>query len=508
MLKKSTIVLAMLMMGGLSTAYGQRAIRYGNADVSHIHPSMLSADRPSFDMIEMGEGLVPQNAEETALPPYMLPRAEYVPSNDALAVPEYDPFFGYTAKIDTYFDIYPDGVQDTSFILTNPDVLDPETGEAERLFLVPFGDLPTEFTDDAGDGWRAFGACQVMPAWNSSDPEATVRIDSIMPLMIVPGGVFGSERPPISVNWFMFPFLITPENRSLFSTEQGTQARLLDRIFDDVGVEGQIPPARLQFMDVNDGRGYYEIPAQDINTAIEVNAAGDIIAINRLKIETPELEFPAKYPIVFVFVPENYDDLDAGSNTEERVRIIGGWEWFFGNNANWALGGLYRRDLENNQPMEGTDIIIDMFNMGFRWNAAPAIPAFPHMRRQPLRFNLDIAIFGEYMGDDNVDTWPWEGTTGVREDESGRVNGLALGQVYPNPVYGTANIPFGLDRPMDVTLQVTNILGEVVFEEHRPMMDAGSYVWDVQTANFTEGTYIYTMSAGGNKFSGKMTVLR
>ncbi|HZW39407.1 MAG TPA: T9SS type A sorting domain-containing protein [Ignavibacteriaceae bacterium] len=90
---------------------------------------------------------------------------------------------------------------------------------------------------------------------------------------------------------------------------------------------------------------------------------------------------------------------------------------------------------------------------------------------------------------------------------------FALGQNYPNPFNPTSKINFSLPVKANVSLQVYNLLGQVVMTLANGQMEAGTYTFDVNASNLSSGIYVYQINANdglGNKFtsSKKMVVLK
>jgi hypothetical protein len=81
-----------------------------------------------------------------------------------------------------------------------------------------------------------------------------------------------------------------------------------------------------------------------------------------------------------------------------------------------------------------------------------------------------------------------------------------LSGVYPNPVSDVANITFNLDNASIVTLRVTSLTGQVVYERNLNVFSKGEHLVNVPVSNFGMGMYLYTLQAGNTISTGKIVV--
>ncbi len=398
---------------------------------------------------------------------------------------------------------------------TLPNREEPDNPDAPPVFIT-LADRPQWSEETAKQanlnlGFMPIGHVQFVPAANSKDPNSTIRLDSMAFTMLRPGD---ADAEPLKHDWWFIPMYFNDNNKNvnIFESDRGT-VRQMEWDFE----------LDLVTTEANGGAGFYTISQEEINDALEFDARGELVAINSIVLdftnggEGSDLILPGDRPLVFVFVPENFTDDDA-HNEGETNRILAAWEFVFQETPHWSLGGWFKRSIDVNAP--GIQYLPNTERVEKVWPTLSwALDAdlYPEVAGRDIRQNYDINFAGEYQGEDNVDRWPWGGSilepnrlsdVGVRPDESGQVSGFAVGASYPNPAGGVANIPFSIDRPGAVTLRVSNMLGEVVFETREPMMDAGSYVWDVDTKGIAEGSYIFTMSSGDKTVSNKMMVTR
>jgi hypothetical protein len=70
--------------------------------------------------------------------------------------------------------------------------------------------------------------------------------------------------------------------------------------------------------------------------------------------------------------------------------------------------------------------------------------------------------------------------------------------IYPNPIQNKTVISFQLEKPDFVSLQITNILGQVVGELiTNKFMESGEHSFDFDASNLPAGMYFVSLSIGG-----------
>ncbi|GJQ64090.1 MAG: hypothetical protein SCALA702_31430 [Melioribacteraceae bacterium] len=84
-----------------------------------------------------------------------------------------------------------------------------------------------------------------------------------------------------------------------------------------------------------------------------------------------------------------------------------------------------------------------------------------------------------------------------------------LTQNYPNPFNPTTTIQFGIPEDASVSLRVYNMLGEeVAVLLNNELLSAGTHTAQFNASALSSGTYVYSLVAGNNVVSKKMTVLK
>ena len=88
-------------------------------------------------------------------------------------------------------------------------------------------------------------------------------------------------------------------------------------------------------------------------------------------------------------------------------------------------------------------------------------------------------------------------------DEEVAVSGMS---VYPSPARDIANLVYNLNNEADVVLTITDLTGKVVMTENYGSQTKGTYKVDLNTTDFANGVYFYTVNVNGKKSTKKFTV--
>jgi hypothetical protein len=81
-----------------------------------------------------------------------------------------------------------------------------------------------------------------------------------------------------------------------------------------------------------------------------------------------------------------------------------------------------------------------------------------------------------------------------------------VSNIYPNPTTGISNIDLTLVKNANVSIQVVNMLGQVVSSEDLGYKTAGMHKLGVNASNLTGGIYFVTVKAGNSTCTSKMIV--
>jgi hypothetical protein len=96
--------------------------------------------------------------------------------------------------------------------------------------------------------------------------------------------------------------------------------------------------------------------------------------------------------------------------------------------------------------------------------------------------------------------WP----TGIDNNQEVRQN--YVGQNFPNPVKGTTSFAVSLDKPANVTVDVTNIMGQKVMTMDKGFINSGARKFTIDCSQLTTGIYFYTVKINGESFTHKMII--
>ncbi len=97
--------------------------------------------------------------------------------------------------------------------------------------------------------------------------------------------------------------------------------------------------------------------------------------------------------------------------------------------------------------------------------------------------------------------------TNVSIDEYETENGVCLGQNEPNPVVMSTRIPYAVPEPGQVSLEVTNGAGQVLYTTKQEA-DLGTNYFELNTSNFAAGVYYYTLYYKDVVLTKKMVINR
>ncbi|TFH00512.1 MAG: T9SS type A sorting domain-containing protein [Calditrichales bacterium] len=99
-------------------------------------------------------------------------------------------------------------------------------------------------------------------------------------------------------------------------------------------------------------------------------------------------------------------------------------------------------------------------------------------------------------------------TTSINPVTETIVENFALRQNYPNPFNPQTNISFDLPQAERVSLNVYNLLGQVVATLVNDALKSGSYNYTFDAQNLPSGLYFYTLQAGSFVETRKMMLIK
>jgi hypothetical protein len=91
-------------------------------------------------------------------------------------------------------------------------------------------------------------------------------------------------------------------------------------------------------------------------------------------------------------------------------------------------------------------------------------------------------------------------------NENQLINESSVSQNYPNPFNSTSTITVNLEKSANLSMVVTNMVGQQVMSFNRGQVAAGTYFFQVNSTNLTDGIYFYTVKADNSSVTKKMVV--
>jgi len=83
---------------------------------------------------------------------------------------------------------------------------------------------------------------------------------------------------------------------------------------------------------------------------------------------------------------------------------------------------------------------------------------------------------------------------------------IDVSQNFPNPAYGATAFNITLSEKSDITVQVTDLIGKVVYSTSRSNAASGIHTIQMNTYNWNDGIYFYTVQAQGQKITKQIVV--
>lgn len=93
--------------------------------------------------------------------------------------------------------------------------------------------------------------------------------------------------------------------------------------------------------------------------------------------------------------------------------------------------------------------------------------------------------------------------TDINENKN---NSFEVSQNYPNPVSGITHFTVELQQNTELTVEVSDLSGRIVYTIPERMLHAGTHLVELDATGFTKGVYFYTVKAGTEKVTKKMVV--
>ena len=97
---------------------------------------------------------------------------------------------------------------------------------------------------------------------------------------------------------------------------------------------------------------------------------------------------------------------------------------------------------------------------------------------------------------------------GTSTQSLNELNNVANYKVYPNPSTGSVNLAFNLLNNANVSVQVTDALGNIVHTEASTLMVAGEHNAVFNGANLADGMYFVNLSVDGQVITKRITIVK
>ena len=122
--------------------------------------------------------------------------------------------------------------------------------------------------------------------------------------------------------------------------------------------------------------------------------------------------------------------------------------------------------------------------------------------------DLRVVVFVQNNVDKKILQSKWQDVvlaTGVAEIDA---EGDGIAAVYPNPVNNFATVKFQLANSANAAVTVTNIMGQVVYQNDLGTVSSGISKHSMNTESFPNGIYNVTLQVGGKLFTHKFIINR
>lgn len=93
---------------------------------------------------------------------------------------------------------------------------------------------------------------------------------------------------------------------------------------------------------------------------------------------------------------------------------------------------------------------------------------------------------------------------GVEKPQESKI--FEVNQNYPNPFDNSTNVLVYMSQPANLTLTVTNLLGQVILQQNLGEFTSGNHTVTIDGSQLSSGLYHYTLSTGAHSVSNQMIV--
>jgi hypothetical protein len=120
-------------------------------------------------------------------------------------------------------------------------------------------------------------------------------------------------------------------------------------------------------------------------------------------------------------------------------------------------------------------------------------------------YDVGTGLDGDHDYVDNRMTYFTDFAVGIG-DQAASKSQISVSQNYPNPATTTTRINVELVSGSELSLEVSNVVGQVVYAENRGTVNAIQNTFVIDVADFTPGVYFYTVKVNKESVTYKMLV--
>ncbi len=136
------------------------------------------------------------------------------------------------------------------------------------------------------------------------------------------------------------------------------------------------------------------------------------------------------------------------------------------------------------------------------------MPTWPLPEASALKYSNATLQSASTDGLPVGDPYWFNGVTAVKQQPVVVPEKFDLSQNYPNPFNPTTDIKVSLRKAGVISLDVYNVLGQLVKVVDEGYKPAGEYVYNVNMDSFASGVYFYTLRQGASSITRKMLLLK
>jgi hypothetical protein len=80
--------------------------------------------------------------------------------------------------------------------------------------------------------------------------------------------------------------------------------------------------------------------------------------------------------------------------------------------------------------------------------------------------------------------------------------------IYPNPSIGNFNMNMNLINKSNVAITVTNVMGQLVYNESKQNMAAGQHILNMDLSSLSDGMYMVNVFVGNKLYSQRISIAK